>query len=448
MPSWIEKLDKFILHNHLISKSDNLIVAVSGGMDSMFLLSYLQAKGYKLTVAHCNFGLRGTESDLDEALVKSYCQTHAILFYSKTFETTAYATQNKLSIQMAARELRYTWFDELCQLNTEGATKIVTAHHKSDHAETILINMLRGTGLRGLEGIAMISGKVIRPMLCLTRDEVETAVNNLKITYRNDKSNESDKYHRNRLRLNVIPELKKINPEFENTFLDNSKIAKQASSFIAHYMATIESELVSLSANQTHICVSELLKKPEPLFILYAILVKFGFNASSVDNIYLAMNGLSGKQFFSNTHVLTINRGQLIIQKKQVESFETYCVNRDTKQICTPHHNWFFEEINKDENQPLAKQEACLNGDNLIFPLSLRPWQQGDKIRPLGMKGSKKVSDVLINKKLSRIEKEQIWVLVSGKDIIWISGILLSDDYKIQADTKKVLLVKISPIAS
>ncbi len=440
----MQKLDEFILNNQLIKSSDYLLVAVSGGMDSMFLLTYLHSKNYALAVAHCNFGLRGAESDLDEAHVQTFCELHSIPFHTKKFETALYANENSISIQMAARDLRYMWFNELCEALYDGKPKIVTAHHKSDHAETILINMLRGTGLKGLEGIAHISQNVIRPMLCLSRLEVKNAVADLNIIFREDQSNESDKYHRNRLRLNVIPELKKINPDLENTFLSNSKIVQQANNFIDYYMETIEKEIVSVQNKQTHVDVNELLKKPEPKFILYTFLVKFGFNAASVDDIYLAMNGLSGKQFLSDSHRLIINRGQLILKKHPQSCLDTYQVNKDTTHLYTPHHLWNFKITTKDWIIPDSNQEVLIDFDHLRFPLSIRPWQQGDKIRILGMKGHKKISDILIDKKLSLFEKEQIWVLISDDKILWVSGIALSEECKVCESTKKVLAITIA----
>lgn len=420
------------------------MITVSGGMDSMFLLTYLFNKKYKLAVAHCNFGLRGKESDGDEDLVKSFCKKNGIRFHSKRFETESYSKANGISIQMAARDLRYQWFNELCE--ADNYTKIVTAHHKTDNAETILLNMVRGTGLKGLEGISAISGNKIRPLLCLTRNEIELLVKELKIIYREDSSNLSDKYHRNRLRLNVLPELKKINPDFENTFQTNADAVRQANNFVNHFIEKIKKETLMHEKNQITIDVNNLIKWPEPRFVLFSILSEFGFNSATVDEIFESLNKLSGKQFYSPTHRLVIDRTQLIIEPIQHFPFQSFSVTRETKSIETHHHHWQFEILTSHFQFPGTNSEGCFDFEKLKFPLTIRPWQQGDKIKPLGMKGHKKVSDILIDKKVSLPEKEKVWVVISSNEIIWVSGLVVSEDFKINSQTKGVLKILLHSI--
>lgn len=437
----ITTLNQFIASKGLINLEDTLLVAVSGGMDSMFLLTYLLSKNYKLAVAHCNFGLRGDESDGDEHLVKTYCETNGIKIHLKKFDTQKFADSNGISIQMAARDLRYQWFHELCEMS--GYTKLVTAHHKTDNAETILLNIARGTGLKGLEGISALSGNTIRPLLCLSRTEIETAVKELDVTYREDSSNSSDKYYRNRLRQNVLPEFKEINPAFENTMQTNAEIVKQANTFIHHFIETFKKEGLKKKSDTIEIDGNILLKWPEPKFVLFSILNEYGFNASSVDDIFHSLNGLSGKQFFSATHRLILNRDQLIIAASNEISFQSYTITEDTKTIETPHHHWEFGIEFSKFQIPISSNQASFDFDKLTFPLILRPWQQGDKIKPIGMTGHKKISDILIDKKISLYEKGKTWVVISKNELIWVSGLVVSDDFKLSSNTKKAFNLSI-----
>ena len=442
MTELIQRLDKFISSKQLIKDDDTLLITVSGGIDSMFLLNYLVNKNYKLAVAHCNFGLRGKESDGDEALVKSYCEAHNIKFHVKKFKTELHSKTKGISIQMAARDLRYHWFNELCE--AEKYTKIVTAHHKTDNAETILLNLVRGTGLKGMEGIAEVAGNKIRPLLCLNRDEIEQLVQEQKINYREDSSNLSDKYYRNRLRHHVLPQLQAINPSFENTLKTNADIVIQANSFINHFIEIIKKDVLELDKNSVIIDISKLLKWPEPQFVLYNLLAEFGFNSATVEDVFNSLAGQSGKQFFSETHRLILNRHQLIIEPISHLPFQSFVITQETKTIETPHHHWQFEIVVSNLKFQISNLEAQFDYEKLVFPLILRRWQLGDKIKPLGMKGHKKVSDILIDKKLSISEKEKIWVLISDYELVWVSGLVVSEDYKVNPITQQVLGIKLN----
>ena len=439
------KLDDFIHSKQFITDSDSLLVAVSGGIDSMFLLHYLISKNYKISVAHCNFDLRGDESEGDERFVKRFCKANSLKLHVKKFQTALYAGIERISIQMAAREIRYFWFNDLCESNNY--TKIVTAHHKTDNAETILLNMVRGTGLKGLEGIAPIKGNKIRPLLCLSREEIESFVSEKKIKYRNDSSNLSDKYYRNRLRHHVLPELKEINPSFENTLQANADIISQANGFINYYIENIKKEIITVTNDSILIDIEGLVELPEPKFILFNLLTEFEFNAAVVNDIFDSLKGISGKLFFSSTHRLIINRDQLIIERISKEDLPTYQIYSNTINLETPHHSWVFEISNsissKADQISNFMNVACFDLEKISFPLTIRLWQKGDKIIPLGMKGHKKVSDILIDKKLSLPQKEKIWVVISKKEIIWVGGLVINDDFKITTDTKKVLRMEI-----
>lgn len=438
-----KRLDEFIKSEKLISENNQLLVTVSGGMDSMFLLNYLMSRNYPIIVAHCNFGLRGDESNGDEKFVKAFCESHHIKFFTKQFETEKFAEENGISIQMAARDLRYQWFEELSI--SQSCHKIVTAHHKTDQVETILLNMVRGTGLKGLEGIPVISGKKIRPLLCLSRHEIEEDIKALNLTFREDSSNSIDKYHRNRIRHHVLPELKLINPAFEEIFQSNGLIISQANSFINHFMEGIKKEILKSGEQEMSLSINGLLKFPEPKFILYTLLADYGFNASTVKAIYEACRGISGKTFFSETHRITKHGDELIIQIIPKSMFMEFLINTETSSIITPHHQWKFE-VSDDKTISGNKNEAVLDYQKLNFPLIVRVWKQGDKIKPLGMKGHKKVSDILIDHKISVPEKERTWVLDSASGLLWIQALTMDDDYKVLPSTNKVYRIRTEPV--
>jgi len=441
MAKLLEKVRDFIKLKELIQPNDQLLVAVSGGLDSMFLVNYLINANYNVAVAHCNFELRGDESAGDEQFIKTFCEAKKIRCYVKRFETENYAKTHGISIQMAARDLRYEWFNTLCQ--NEHYTKIVTAHHKTDNAETILLNMVRGTGLKGLEGIKPITRNIIRPLLCLSRDEIAEAAKKLNIAYREDSSNLGDKYYRNRIRHHVLPKLKTINPSVEDTFERNADIAAQANRFINQIMETIKKEIIIEDKNLIKINIKLWLNQPEPKFVLYHIIDGYGFTKSVSDDIFQSVNSLSGKQFYSQTHKLIKDRDYFILEPFVAMDFQIYEVFEETKSILSSHHHWNFDILNKYPKQIGAKNEAFLDFKKLNFPLTIRLWQHGDKLQPLGNIGHKKVSDLLIDKKISVIEKEKIWVVISGEDIVWVSNVAVNEKYKLNPDTLKCFKISI-----
>lgn len=439
MSQVLKQLDDYIGLERLLSKDEKLLIAVSGGMDSMFLLSYLIQMNYNLEVAHCNFGLREEESDGDESFVQDFCQSNTIKFHSKRFETSEYALANGISIQMAARDLRYAWFDQLRE--THFFDKLVTAHHKTDSTETILLNLTRGTGLKGLIGIPAISGFKVRPLIQLSRTEIAETVFELKIPYRDDSSNASDKYHRNRIRHHILPQFLTINQGFEQSVNHTASIVSQALGFINHFMQTIKNDCVEIDNQEISIDIKQLLKYPEPAFVLYEILKDYGFNSDQAKDILMVLQGISGKQFFSTTHRLTKASTNLIIQKHPDFKPIEYLVNFNDKSLKTENHSWQFE-VSENTNFSKIANEAVIDFSKLTFPLVIRTWKSGDKVRPIGMQGHKKVSDILIDTKLSIPQKEKVWILISAQEIVWINELVLSNDFKVTSSTQKVLRVR------
>lgn len=435
MSDLLLKLDDFIKSNALFTKEEKVLLAVSGGFDSMFLLFYLHNNSYNISVAHCNFSLRGEESDGDENFVKGFCESRNIEFFTKRFNTIFFAESNGISVQMAARNLRYTWFEELSIEN--GFTKIITAHHKSDNAETMLINLVRGTGLKGIEGIQMISGKIARPLLCLSRHELKQISQFNKFEYREDSSNSDDKYFRNKIRQSVIPEFYKINHSFEETMSQNAMIFSQANKFIKYFLEKLNKKTVKINSDKTLVNIEELLKCPQPQFVLYSIISEFGFNAAVCSEIFKSLKGISGKSFYSATHIVLKDRSDLIIQQIQTEENPEYVISAKMTYLNTINHQWLFK-ISGNKTINIEPTKAKIDFKKLKFPLTIRKWQTGDKIKPLGMKGTKKISDILIDKKLSKIQKKKTWVVVSENNVVWVSGLVISDDYKLTENTKKV----------
>lgn len=442
MSDSFQRLDDFIQSGALLIVENKLLLAVSGGMDSMFMSRYFLDRGYTFGIAHCNFGLRGAESDADEALVREFCIKNDIPFYVNHFKTEAFSIEKGISIQMAARELRYQWFSQLCDENNY--VHLVTAHHSTDHVETVVLNQLRGAGLTGHEGIKVRSGNKVRPLLCLSRNEIEQAVKVLEIPYREDTSNQSDKYFRNRIRHHILPQFAKINPSFEKTFFQNSQYVKQGNTFIAHFMETIKKDILSISAIGIIIDTQKLINWPEPEFILHHILHPFQFNSAQITDIYNSIGSISGKIFYTRDYRLVTQTNQWVLEKMSNCIKEEYTITKDTNKLSTENYLWQFE-TNQSKVIERDKNTACFDLEKLHFPLKIRTWNQGDKIKPLGMSGHKKISDILIDRKLSISQKDKTLVLVSGQDIIWVTGIQINEDFKVTPNTSKIYKVVLKP---
>jgi len=430
---------------HVLLKSDNkVLVAVSGGIDSMVLLSLLQDADINTVAAHCNFSLRGEESDLDEDFVKTETCKLGVSCRVKRFDTIDYAAQNGLSIQMAARDLRYRWFQELAI--EENYDAIAIAHNRDDRIETLLINLARGTGLHGLTGIKPKNGKIIRPLLFASRNEIEEYANEHGVKYREDSSNTTDEYARNYIRHHVIPGMEQFFPGVRQTMERSMDYFSEVEMFYDETIERYRNQIVSVKEDLTYIDLAALVQSPSPPTLLYEILKPFGFSNSVTAKIIENQNFPSGRQFFSDTFRLVCDRKSLILQKIENERLQEYLIDEQTSQIYIPIHL----KINKFEKYHEYKPDthpnvACLDGGKLHFPLLLRQWKHGDKFRPLGMKNMKKLSDFFTDAKLSLIEKERCWVLISGNKIVWIAGMRIDDRFKITDKTNAVVELRIDP---
>jgi tRNA(Ile)-lysidine synthase len=434
----IEHLEQFILKRNLCQKQNKILLAVSGGVDSVVLLDLFVKIGYTAGIAHCNFGLRGKESDGDEFFVKDLAKKNHIPIFIKRFETEHYATQNGISIQMAARDLRYTWFEEL--IKAEGYDLIATAHNFNDTVETVLFNLIKGSGLKGLTGIPVRTRNIIRPMLFATRKEIDSYAATHQLPFREDSSNTSIKYHRNHIRHKIIPELEKINPGFIDTMKNTLARLDGMQRVCVSWLESHESDILKQKGGDMYLNKDFFMQVREPA-VLYEVIHEFGFNFDQCTRILEFLDGGSGKVYYSDKYVLNNDRTHLIISRKGLQKAHIK-ISSGEKMIETDRFKLEMDYMERgiekmDENPDIA----YLDHDSLKYPLEFRNWEEGDWFVPLGMKGKKKLSDFMIDKKIPLNLKNRIMVLVSGGTIAWVAGFRLDDRFKVKDDTKNILKI-------
>ncbi|MDP1802685.1 MAG: tRNA lysidine(34) synthetase TilS [Bacteroidota bacterium] len=434
-----KKFESNILKNQLFSKKDSLLLAISGGIDSVVLAHLLKKAGFNFSLAHCNFKLRGKDSDADEAFCKALAKDLDVKFYVQAFDVETHCKENKVSVQMAARELRYGWFNDLIKKNK--LNFLVTAHHANDVVETIFINLLRGTGIKGLKGIPEKKGNIVRPLLHFTKEEINAFAKKEKISHRADKSNLETKYERNLLRLEVVPKLKKLHPNLEQTFLNNVANFKEEAEIVNKFVTEKTKQLVAKKGVQIVIDKLKLKKEKHLQTLLHHILEPFGFNLSQINDIRtnLVENGETGKLFFTSSFTLTIDRELIILKPSSDKASEPIQLN-SLNDLKTSR---FIKLSEIKEFKSIQNNELVIEKNKLIFPLTIRQKKTGDKFRPFGMKGFKLISDFLKDQKLNAFEKENCRLLENGNgDIIWVMGHRSDDRYKIE--TKKNNLLKLT----
>lgn len=446
--SMLSEFQEFIAKENLFQPEDLILLAVSGGMDSVVMAELFYRSGYSFGIAHCNFSLRGKESDAEEVFVKNLAAAYGAAFHLKRFGTLAYAEDRKISVQMAARELRYTWFESI--LREHSYQYLATAHHQDDQLESFIINLSRGTGIAGLHGILPKTGHIVRPMMFTSRDSIEKYILAEKLEYREDSSNQETKYLRNRVRHLILPEMEKLNPGFRdnlNQTILNIRHAEQV------YLQAVEkkrAETLKRQGPEIHISISELFRLRPLNSWAYELLSPFGFNAGAAENIVRSARGEPGRVFHSETHRLLIDRGNIIIVPHETGTGmpavrqEKYLIRESSGTMREPVNlSWkvlTIHEVRVTDDRNVA----CLDLERITFPIQVRKWTRGDYFFPLGMSGRKKVSDFFIDEKFSRFEKERAWLLCSGDEIAWIIGHRIDERFKVTETTEKVMEIKLN----
>lgn len=433
------KVRRYIEKHHLLTTDKPVIVGISGGADSVALLTVLCDLGYTCIGAHCNFHLRGEESDRDELFVKNFTESLNIPFYKIDFPTKEYAVQHQISLEMAARELRYEWFEQL-RVNLS-AQAIAVAHHEEDNVETVLLNLIRGTGIKGLTGMSPQNGYVVRPLLSVKKSDILAWLEYKQITYVTDSTNLSDEYSRNFLRIRVIPLLKKLNPSVSEAITRTAENLTEAEIIYTDAINKIREKVVE--GNRV-ILIKPLLNTPAPKTVLYELLKPYGFNRSMVNDVFSVLQGESGKRFYTSEYQLLKDRDRLLILPFSGLKAErdNYLLFESDTEIDKPIRLSLKSETVQDRlTISKAKNIATIDRDKVKFPLSLRRWQDGDWFIPFGMKGKKKLSDYFTDKKLNLFVKENIWLLCSGENIVWIIGERVDDRFRIDENSKQALII-------
>ena len=422
----MKKVKEFIEKEDLFSKQDKILVALSGGADSVALTRILITLGYHCEAAHCNFELRGEESDRDEDFVRNFCRSLNIKCHSIHFETRRYAAQQSISIEMAARELRYNWFSKICE--ESDCQVVAVAHHKDDSVETMLLNLIRGTGINGLLGIRPKNGNVVRPLLCASRQEVVAYLHRMNQTYVTDSTNLEDEYTRNKIRLNLLPLMEEINPSVKDGLVKTSSYLNDISKI---YQQAIKESIDRIFITpEKEISIEKLMNEPAPQALLFEVLSPLGFNSTQVEEVYGSLNGQPGKRFISSQWQVVKDRELLLIEKVKTAN--------DKPQI-------IFEEVllTKDFVIPKDKNTACFDANKFKGVISIRKWEKGDYFIPFGMKGKKLVSDFMTDSKFSLLKKEQQWVLSCNDQIAWLIGERTDNRFRIDDSTQKVIIAKL-----
>jgi len=435
------RFNHFISQNRLFDTGSTVLAALSGGMDSVLMVRLLYAAGYKFAIAHCNFKLRGAEADADQAFCRNLAQSLDVPFHTTEFDTSAYAAEHKISIQMAARQLRYQWFEQLRVQNAYAA--IALAHHQNDAIETILLNLTRGTGIAGLHGILPKNGTLVRPMLFLQREEIEQIIKENDIAYVEDSSNASTKYARNKIRHEVVPKLKELNPSLEQTFESNLQHFRELEALLEQETAK-QREHFTGHDGDLYLPVAAVKQMFPQRLLLFSLLQPYGFNDEQVNSIIASLNKHSGRVFETASSTLVLDRDQLILSEKSATTLQELKIHQQDKELT---YGQYRLNILHDDSPLIIKDNplaTSVDAELLVYPLTIRPWQQGDFFYPLGMTGKQLLSDFFIHQKLPLHQKNKVPMLVNGNgEVVWLGGYRLDDRYKINQNTKKVTIFEL-----
>ena len=440
-----------------------LVLAVSGGVDSVVMVDLCHQAGFQFVIAHCNFQLRGEESFRDEIFVRSLGEKYGREVLVKVFDTKAYSEENKTSIQVAARELRYGWFEEVVRHKALGIRHkeeenskplttydlrlttrfLATAHHADDNVETLLLNFFRGTGISGLHGILPRQGNIIRPLLFAKREEIVAYAKEQDLGWVEDSSNASDKYSRNFVRHQVVPMMKSIYPQVETNLLANIERFKEIELIYNASIEQTKSKLIEVKGNEQHIPILKLKKQTPLKTIVFELIKDFGFAATQTEEVIKLLDADNGSYMASATHRLIINRNWLIIAPLQTEEATNIIIEENTKRISFTEGELLFQTSTYDSNHlPTEAGVAAIDADEIKWPLLLRPFRQGDYFYPLGMLKKKKLSKFFIDQKLSKTDKERVWVIESDKRIVWVIGYRIDNRFRLRPSSSKQLIIR------
>lgn len=438
IPSRVEKF----LNKYEVRPEDRILVAVSGGADSMTLLHVLSGLGYNCQAAHCNFHLRDEESNEDERFVFDFCLGNDIPLHVKHFDTHDEARRRGISIEMAARDLRYQWFWQL--VDNENFSWLATGHHGDDMIETFFLNLARGTGLRGLRGMRECQGALIRPLLSFQRTEIESYCYENGIPFRTDTSNVDTAYQRNNIRHNILPVMQMLNPSFFQTMRKNFKNIDDVWQIFEKEVEEVKEQISAREGDHMLIPIKLIKEHPQRETMLFEILRPYGFKGKVIAEIIDSFDGIPGKQFFSPDYRLVRDRFNLVLVPVEEEKEDVFYIESDDREINEPL-NLRIRSFEITDEFKFSRDPKCVHvdADYVDFPLKLRHWQKGDQFRPLGMEQFKKLSDFFVDEKLSLIEKDEAWLLLSGEDIVWVVGQRIDDRFKVTPATKSVLEFRI-----
>lgn len=439
-PQPLKAVAEYIDSHALLEKNGKAIVALSGGADSVALLLMLRELGYDVEAAHCNFHLRGAESDRDEAFVKELCLRLGIALHLAHFDTCAHATLHKVSIEMAARDLRYAYFERL--RHDIGAQTVCVAHHREDSVETMLINLVRGTGLHGLTGISPRNGNIVRPLLCLGRADIESYLREKRQPFVTDSTNLIDDVTRNKIRLDIMPLLRQINPSADVSIWRTAERMSEAAKVFDAAMERAIGEVADCADDCATIDIKELQAQPSPEYLLYEILKRYGFTPPVAEQVFANIDAPSGRIFSAANHDLAFDRGHIVIRKRKA----------DFKPMRIPEAGNYvvgdgMEVKVSMEHSPRVSRSATtatLDADRVAFPLYIRKVAAGDRFHPFGMKGSKLVSDYLTDRKKSVLEKREQKVATDANgDIVWLIGERTDNRFSVTTATKRTLVIEL-----
>ena len=438
----VRKLLKYVEEQKLFQPEDKILLAISGGIDSMVMLDLFNRAKLKFAVAHCNFNLRGKDSDDDQKMVEEKAIDLIVPFHMTSFDTRKHAKSKGISIQMAARDLRKTWLESL--MKVEGYKYIATAHHLNDSLETAIFNLSKGTGISGLKGIIPKSGKDIRPLMFATRKMIDVYASENALVWREDKSNASTKYSRNLIRHKVIPELKKINPSLEETFSHSMEKIAYAEQIFKEGIKQLRDKLLEKSNDGFMMSIEKISALPDSGIILKEVLEEFGFNYRQTRDLLCSIHNQPGKTFFSEKYKIITDRKFIFLSHRQDEFIDEISISKDTSSVCRPSLNISFEFIDFPVREFKGIEKiAYIDYDKLQFPLKIRKWKHGDRFQPLGMQHKKKLSDFMIDNKIPLNLKEQVFVLLSADKIAWVVGMRIDDRFKVTRQTKSIFKISL-----